>query len=191
MKKKKLSPLRFVVVLTVLGAMAVLFYFGGLSLLKTLYPLDYSDYVEFEAEENNLSPYFVYAVIECESGFDPKAVSHTGAVGLMQIMPDTFDWINMRTGMTFDFSQASEPAVSVKYGCYLYGYLLEKYEKEEVAVAAYHAGIGSVDKWLQDDRYSSDGKTLKDIPFPTTKKYVNKVIKTKNIYEKLYDRKDA
>ncbi len=191
MKKKKLSPLRFVVVLTVLGVMAVLFYFGGLSLLKTLYPLDYSDYVEFEAEENNLSPYFVYAVIECESGFDPKAVSHTGAVGLMQIMPDTFDWINMRTGMTFDFSEASEPAVSVKYGCYLYGYLLEKYEKEEVAVAAYHAGIGSVDKWLQDDRYSCDGKTLKDIPFPTTKKYVNKVIKTKNIYEKLYDRKDA
>ncbi len=191
MKKTKLSPLRFVAVLTVLAVTAALFYFGCLSLLKTLYPLDYSDYVEFEAEENNLSPYFVYAVIECESGFNPKAVSHTGAVGLMQIMPDTFDWINMKTGMTFDFSEASDPAVSVKYGCYLYGYLLEKYENEAVAVAAYHAGIGSVDKWLKDEKYSSDGKTLKDIPFPTTKKYVNKVIKTKNIYEKLYDRKGA
>ena len=64
--------------------------------------------------------------------------------------------------------------------------LMEKYESEELALAAYHAGTGNVDKWLKDSEYSDDGKTLKDIPFPSTKKYVTKVIETKKIYQKLY-----
>ena len=81
----------FVVLLSVI-------YFGALSLLKTLYPLKYEDYVEVYAKENNLSPAFVYAVIKCESNFDKDAVSSVGATGLMQIMPDTFDWINMKLG---------------------------------------------------------------------------------------------
>ena len=165
-------------------------YFGALSLLKTLYPLKYEEYVEVYAEENNLSPAFVYAVIKCESGFDKAAVSKVGATGLMQIMPDTFDWINMRLGRNAPYSMATDPETNIKYGCFLYGYLLSKYGRVQEALAAYHAGIGNTDKWLKDEAYSADGKTLHTIPFPTTNKYVKKVMLTENIYEKLYFRKE-
>lgn len=165
-------------------------YFGTLSLLKTLYPLKYEDYVEVYAKENNLSPSFVYAVIKCESNFDNEAVSNVGATGLMQIMPDTFDWINMKLGEDIPYSMATDPETNIKYGCYLYGYLLNKYGRVQEALAAYHAGTGNADKWLGDKAYSSDGKTLHTIPFPTTNKYVKRVVLTENIYEKLYLRKE-
>lgn len=183
MKKSKKIIALLAIVLVFLSIVA---YHGSKSLLKTLYPCEYSDIVESNAKDNNLSPWFVYAVIKCESDFVSDAVSHTGAVGLMQIMPDTFTWISGKLGEENNFDKASQPGVNIKYGCYLYGYLMEKYQNEETAVAAYHAGIGSVNKWLKDESYSSDGKTLHTIPFPTTAKYVKKVIETKNIYEKLY-----
>lgn len=181
MKIKKLIAL--IITLTIL-------YLGCISMLKILYPLEYEDYVEVYAKENNLSPAFVYAVIHCESGFDNKAVSHVGATGLMQIMPDTFAWIKTKTDYTEDYSQATDPETSIKFGCFLYGYLLEKYGRVQEALAAYHAGIGNADKWLKDERYSSDGETLHTIPFPTTDKYVKKVMLTEKIYQKLYFRKE-
>ena len=79
---------------------------------------------------------------------------------------------------------------NIKYGCYFYGILFEIYGNERTALAAYHAGMGNVKKWLKDERYSHAGKTLYDIPFDNTKKYVNKVIKTRNIYSKLYNGKE-
>ena len=165
-------------------------YFGALSLLKTLYPLSYEEYVEVYSKENNLSPAFVYAVIRCESGFDKEAVSNVGATGLMQIMPDTFDWINMKLGEDKPYSMATDPQTNIKDGCFLYGYLLSKYGRVQEALAAYHAGTGNVNKWLKDESCSADGKTLHTIPFPTTSKYVKKVLLTENIYEKLYFRKE-
>ncbi len=185
MKIKKLIAL-----ILVFAVLLSVIYFGTLSLLKTLYPLKYEDYVEVYAEQNNLSPSFVYAVIKCESGFDDTAVSSVGATGLMQIMPDTFSWINMRLNEDTPYSMATDPETNIKYGCYLYSYLLSKYSRVQEALAAYHAGNGNVDKWLKDERYSSDGETLHTIPFPTTSKYVKKVILTENIYEKLYFRKE-
>lgn len=182
---------KFIALILTVVTLVTVFYFGSVSVLKTLYPVKFADYVETYSAENNLSPFFVYAVIKCESGFDPEAVSYVGATGLMQIMPDTFQWINSRLGEKRDYSEAVVPEISVKYGCHLYGYLMNKYENEETALAAYHAGVGNADKWLKDERYSADGKALHTIPFPTTAKYVKKVIRTKNIYEKLYDRKDA
>lgn len=186
MKTKKLVAL-----MLILTVGSFVFYFGSISVLKTLYPVSFADYVETYSAENNLSPAFVYAVIECESGFDPEAVSYVGATGLMQIMPDTFQWISKRLGERRDYSEATVPEISVRYGCHLYGYLMNKYNNEETALAAYHAGTGNVDKWLEDERYSADGESLHTIPFSSTEKYVIKVMKTKNIYEKLYFRKDA
>lgn len=185
MKIKKLIAL--ILALTVILSAI---YFGAVSVLKILYPLKYEDYVEVYAAENNLSPAFVYAVINCESRFDNEAVSNVGATGLMQIMPDTFQWLSAKLGEDSDYSKATDPETNIKYGCYLYRYLLDKYGRVQEAVAAYHAGLGNVDKWLEDESYSSDGKTLHTIPFPTTNKYVKKVILTENIYEKLYFRKE-
>ncbi|MBO5937592.1 MAG: lytic transglycosylase domain-containing protein [Clostridia bacterium] len=181
---------KFIALLLASAVLLSVIYFGTLSLLKTLYPLKYEDYVEVYSKENNLSPAFVYAVIKCESDFDNEAVSSVGATGLMQIMPDTFDWINMKLDDDIPYSMATDPETNIKYGCYLYGYLLTRYGRVQEALTAYHAGNGNVDKWLRDEAYSSDGKTLHTIPFPTTNKYVKKVIMTENIYEKLYFRKE-
>ncbi len=187
MKIKNPLLLRIGLAFILLSFIALLLFFGSMSVLKSLYPLGYSDFVERYAKENNLSSSFVYAVIKCESNFQKDAVSNVGAKGLMQIMPDTFDWIKGKLKDEKNENEVFEPETNIKYGCYLYGYLTEKYESEAVAIAAYHAGMGNVNKWLKDEKYSKDGKSLKDIPFPTTKKYVSKVLETKKIYEKLYD----
>ena len=164
---------------------------AAVSILKVLYPREYAEIVETTADEYGISPAFVYAVIECESGFDKNAVSSVGARGLMQIMPETFFWLQSKTKQELSEDSLFEPETNIKYGCYLYSILFKEFGNEQVVVAAYHAGFGNVRKWLKDERYSSDGKTLKDIPFPSTGQYVNKVIKTRNIYEKLYYGKDA
>ena len=181
---------KFIALLLSLICILSVVYFGAVSALKTLYPLEYEDYVEVYARENNLSPEFIYAVIKCESGFDNEAVSNVGATGLMQIMPDTFVWISMKLGENAPYSMATDPETSIRYGCYYYRYLSESYGRVQEVLAAYHAGLGNVNKWLKDSRYSADGETLHTIPFPTTSKYVKKVMLTENIYQKLYFRKE-
>ncbi len=161
-------------------------FFGSVSILKTLYPCDYGDFVEKYAKENNLSEYFVYAVIECESGFDEKAVSYADARGLMQLTPDTFHWLQSKKGEKFSDEMLFDPETNIRYGCYFYSILMREYGNEATAAAAYHAGMGNVSKWLENKEYSRDGKNLYEIPFSNTKKYVDKVTKTKNIYSKLY-----
>lgn len=181
---------KFIALILTLLCLLPIIYFGSVSVLKTLYPLKYEDYVEVYASENNLSPAFVYAVIKCESGFDNEAVSNVGATGLMQIMPETFTWISMKLGEKATYSMATDPETSIRYGCYYYRYLSERYGRVQEVLASYHAGLGNVDKWLKDSRYSSDGKTLHTIPFSSTNKYVKKVMLTENIYKKLYFRKE-
>ena len=178
--------LRTFLAFLVLSVMAVLIFFGSRSALKTLYPLRYTEFVETYAEENNLSDSFVYAVIKCESSFNADAVSSVGARGLMQIMPDTFDWIKGRFKDIIEYDAMFNSEDNIRYGCHLYGYLMEKYHRESLSVAAYHAGPGNVDKWLKNKEYSEDGKSLSNIPYPSTRKYVTKVLETKKIYEKLY-----
>lgn len=186
MKIKHPLLLRIFLALIVLSIMSVLIFFSSKSMLKSLYPLRYTEFVEMYSEENNLSEDFVFAVIKCESSFQSDAVSSVGARGLMQIMPDTFDWIKGRLKDDIQYDDMFNAENNIQYGCHLYGYLMERYESEELAIAAYHAGMGNVDKWLKNDEYSEDGKSLSNIPFPSTRKYVAKVIETKKIYEKLY-----
>lgn len=186
-KPTKASPFKkfavfIVVILTLFGA---IFLASG-SILKSLYPLHYDEFVEVYAKENNLSPFFVYAVIKCESGFDKDAVSYADARGLMQLLPSSFLWLTKKTGESLPENMMLDPETSIKYGCYFYGILFKEFENEREALAAYHAGQGNVRKWLKNEKYSSDGKTLCEIPFGSTREYVHKVMTTKVIYEKIY-----
>ena len=183
-KAKKLTDL--LLLLIMVFSLLTVIYFGSVSILKTLYPRRYIDFVEIYSAENNLSEEFVYAVIECESGFDKNAVSYLDARGLMQIMPETFSWLQEKRGENLPEESIFEPETAIDYGCYFYGLLMEQFDDEATAVAAYHAGAASVESWLASTDYSADGKTLTDIPYPSTKKYVDKVMKVKNIYTKLY-----
>lgn len=187
MAKKRSRIFKSTVGILIAALLLVTAYFGSLSMLKTLYPLRYDEFVESYTEEYNLKKSFVYAVIKCESNFQKDAVSSVGAMGLMQIMPETFEWLQTKTGEELSEELLFDENTNIKYGCLFYELLLEKFKSKEAAIAAYHAGIGNVSKWLKNEKYSSDGVHLDEIPFASTKAYVERVIKTEQIYEKLYN----
>lgn len=151
----------------------------------TLYPMKYQQQVDRAAETYNLEKPLIYAVIRTESHFDPEAESHVGAVGLMQLMPESFEWLQGLRGQELDMSELNNPDVNIDYGCYLLRYFYDYYGSEETAVAAYNAGF-VVGDWLKDPNYSSDGKSLDAIPYGETERYVEKVMKAKKMYKKLY-----
>ena len=160
--------------------------FAVRSVLHSLYPLRYDEFVEMYTEQHGLEKSFVLAVIKCESGFDPNAVSRVGARGLMQLMPETFQWLQSKTKETLPDDALFQPETAVRYGCLMLEILLRQFPDPHTAVCAYHAGMGNVENWLRDPRYSDDGITLKAVPFPTTERYADKVLRTQKIYQLLY-----
>lgn len=157
----------------------------GDSLDRRKYPCEYGEFVEKYSVEYGVPEYVVYSCIKTESSFDPGAQSSKGARGLMQIMPDTFTWLctltkeNYETGMLFD------PETNIKYGTYYLSYLYLRYNDWETVYAAYNAGPGAVDGWLSDPECAKDGK-LTDIPYKETSRYVKKMTKAVEMYQKLY-----
>lgn len=179
-----------VVVLVLLGIGTKLAYdYCSEQFLLATHPMKYTEYVSEYAEEFDVPEMLVFAVIKTESGFRTDARSNLGARGLMQIMEDTFDWIKFRlddeSAVYDDMYSARE---NIRYGTYLLGYLLRYFDGQtEVAVAAYHAGVGEVSGWLGDSEYSDDGVTLKKIPISDTAHYVDKINNALAVYEKLYN----
>lgn len=176
----------------VLLALAVLLLaFGVRKYYEAAYPLEYTATVERYADSNGVSPSLVYAIIRTESHFDAEAVSHAGARGLMQLMEDTFVWAQELDTEGFekplDTIELFDPEINVCYGTRVLRWLLEELSVPETALAAYNAGIGRVREWLQDPRYSADGKTLHTIPFPETAAYVQRVLSAQKQYQTLYD----
>ncbi len=182
----------FILVIIVIGGILLfstnLFKGYKNKILSAFYPQKYSEYVSKYAAEYKVDEDLVYAVIRCESGFRPEVESSAGAVGLMQLMPETFYWLqNDKDGEVLYSSELlTDPGINIEYGIYYLSWLCEKYEEEETAVAAYNAGISNVDDWLSDKAYSLDGRTLSLIPFQETKEYVEKVEKTKETYQNIY-----
>lgn len=157
--------------------------------LKKLYPITYSEYVDKYSSEYNIDRNLVFSIIKAESSFNSKAVSPRKAKGLMQIMDSTGKWAaekikieNYETGMLL------QPDANIRIGCWYIARLLKQYNQDtELALAAYNAGSGNVSEWLNDVSISSDGKTLDRIPFEETKNYISRIKKFHNMYKKLYD----
>lgn len=133
-------------------------------------------------EKSGLPPSLVYAVIKAESGFREKALSAAGATGLMQLLPATAEFICRENGLEFSADRLTEGEYNVRIGCLYLGYLLGRFSAEETALAAYNAGEGTVREWLSDGRYSRDGIHLSSVPYPETKKYLEKVLKFREKY---------
>ncbi len=179
-KKKKSS--RPAVLFSVITVLLLAFLIAAVSKLgsRFTYPREFEQEVLTASREYGLDPDLVFAVIRTESHFEPKAVSHAGAEGLMQIMPVTAEWIAWRRGYTHEREKVFEPAYNIDMGCYLLSYLLDYYKNDLIlAVAAYNAGASSVDGWLEKSE-ASNGESL-DIPYAETKNYVEKVLDS---YEK-------
>ena len=185
--------------LIVIGVLIFAILFGFLFDLvltqveKLIYPCpeEYTAFVEKYSHEYGVPRELVWAVIKTESGFDSSAVSHKGAVGLMQMMPETFTWLtndilhdNHEVGMLYD------PETNIKYGTYYLSRLYGRFGSWDTALAAYNGGEGNVSDWLSDKKYSDDGVNLKidKIPdkFSETKNYVKKVNEYYKKYNELY-----
>ena len=186
--RRKRRALPVVIVCVILAAaLAVLGYFVYDRVERYTHPIKYEELVEKYSRQNGLDKYLVYAVIKTESGFDPGAVSNVGARGLMQIMEDTFDWVKFKLGdEDTRYLEMYDPDTNIRYGCWLLGYLYKEFGNVEAAMAAYHAGRGQVNEWLSDERYSSDGVHLDEIPISDTANYVQKIVRARDTYIKLY-----
>jgi soluble lytic murein transglycosylase len=143
------------------------------------YPLHYSTNVRVYASQDHLDPALLAAVIESESKFNATARSDAGAVGLMQLTPNTAKGIAQYTGGSrFRVSDLTNPDINMRYGAWYLGHLLARYHgNERLALAAYNAGEDNVDRWQREHV---------GIQFDETRDYVNKVERLKKIYRRTY-----
>lgn len=152
-----------------------------------IYPMQYTDLICRNAGEFGLEPAYVAAVILAESSYDPNAVSNVNAQGLMQIMPETGAWIAGKFGESYTEGCLFDPETNIRYGCWYLGFLMERYGGDKTcSSAAYHSGQGTVDKWLKDPAYSTDGKTLNVIGGDRADTYVERVLEYYEKYDELY-----
>jgi len=150
-------------------------------------PLAYSDVIREQAAEKNLDPALIAAVIYAETKFDPRP-SAAGAQGLMQLLPQTAEFLARRSGaVTFTLADLSTPAVNIAYGSYYLRYLLDHYNGQEMlAVAAYNGGETNVDRWVAEEQSVGRKLTIAEIPFPQTQAYVEKVLRAQKQYRQTY-----
>jgi soluble lytic murein transglycosylase len=156
--------------------------------LRTIYPLDYKETIVQYAKEYTLDPNLVATVIWAESDYDANAESNKGAVGLMQIMPDTGQWIAKKLKIK-NYSEESlkDPKTNIRLGCWYLNYLNNKFDGDlRNTLAAYNAGPGRVEGWLADKSISDDGETLKNIPYDETSNYVEKIERVYEVYKSVY-----
>ena len=175
-------------VLAFLLVAGAVLYFAKNAILQQLYPLPYYEIVMSESEKNDLDPALVYGMIRAESGFDPNAVSRADARGLMQMTPETFEWVQtmIPDSENLQVEDLFQPEVNIQCGCELLSLLLSHYENESTAICAYNAGMGNVTSWLENPEYSSDGVTLDVIPIGETREYLKRVTGNRDMYRELY-----
>ena len=155
---------------------------------RAVYPLKYEEAIRAAAHHNHLDPALVAAVIYAESRFDPSARSDHGAVGLMQVLPETAAQIARETGgVAFVPGDLEDPEVNVRYGTYYLRTVLDMFDGDKIAaIAAYNAGAGAVQEWV--DAAHAEGRELRlsDIPYPETRAYVRAVLEARRVYRETY-----
>ena len=139
--------------------------------LKSVYPRDFGEYVSASSKEFGVPEQVLFAVIKSESNFDANAVSKAGAIGLMQLLPSTFRWLSDDVlGERLDSALIYDPETNIKYGACMLARLFDYYGNWDTAFAAYNAGMGTVNGWLGDSRYSDGDGRLTNIPYDETRR---------------------
>ncbi len=151
------------------------------------YQLVYPNQIRQYAEEFALDPYLVAAVIHCESGNRADAVSPKGAIGLMQVMPQTGFWIAEKLDVQdFETDMLKQPDLNIRFGCWYLSFLSKRFDSDRrLMLAAYNAGHGKVEQWLADETIVQDGE-IKAFPYEETQNYVERVQRAYEKYKKLY-----
>ena len=186
MKNKQKSKLSKITWLLLLIFLATLLTFP--KWITYFYPKPYEEIVYSAAEEHKLDPYLVFAIIRVESKYQPNARSSVGAIGLMQIMPDTAKWIALQKDLgDFDIEDLNDPDTNIRLGSYYIANLLQEYQEMPTAIAAYNAGRGKVASWISEGVWTGSVEELDDIPFPETREYVKNVLKSYAAYRAIYE----
>lgn len=167
--------LAFVVVL--------LFCYLPPEIAEKVYQKKYVDEVERYSREFNVDPALVYSVIKVESNFDPYAESDVGAIGLMQIIEDSFDWVALKLQrQDLSFTDMYTPENSIMFGCYMLSFLYDRYGSVELTAAAYHSGMGTVDSWIEQGLVDPENVRVEDIKGANTSYYVKKILRAYSYY---------
>ena len=141
--------------------------------LRLRYPLEYAQIVRGHARNYGLEPQLLAAVIYTESKFDARARSRSGAIGLMQLLPETAKGIAARTGgRSFEVADLYDPEINVRYGSWYLRHLLAKYDGNlRKALSAYNGGQGNVDRGVE---------------YAETREYVRRVRELREVYARAY-----
>ena len=186
---KILKSKLFIIFLVIVVLLCFLAIFKD-KILKFIYPRTYNEIVSVYAEKYQVDSDLIFAVIKAESNFKSEAVSNKSAIGLMQIVEDTALEVARRNNIEIDYNNVKEELLdednNINIGTKYLSTLLERYQNVEVALAAYNAGIGTVDNWLEKEIIKKDGSDIENIPYKETNNYVRKILRDYKIYEKLY-----
>ena len=161
----------------IISAVLIVAVVGGFFAVTFLaFPIRYRDEVMAASARFDVDPVLVMSVIRAESRFRPDSVSSAGAVGLMQLMPATADYVAEKLGMELGSRDLFDPSINITLGVFYLRYLLDRFGDVRTAVAAYNAGEGNVAMWLKDD------PALSRIPFGETSRYVQRVFGAMGFY---------
>lgn len=169
-----------IVILLLLIVILFLSVFVG---LKFVYPHKYKDIVSNYSNKYDVDASLIHAVIWVESKYDKDAKSRVGALGLMQLMPSTAEWLSSQ--IDIKDKAILDPDYNIHLGVYYLSTLIKRFESTDLGIAAYNAGPSNVSAWLHNPKYSKDNN-LTYIPYKETREYLNKVNSTKKIYQRLY-----
>lgn len=185
MKRRKKNKLSIVIWLLIIAFLAIVLSFPQWIII--FYPEPHRDIVFTAADEHNIDPYLVFAIIRAESKYQTTAKSHVGARGLMQIMPETATWIAAQNHIEdFALEDLHDPGINIKFGSWYIANLMQEYEELPLAIAAYNAGRGTVKSWMEEGIWEGNPEELDKIPFPETRKYVENVLKNYTAYLAIY-----
>ncbi|MFN3197917.1 MAG: transglycosylase SLT domain-containing protein [Bradymonadia bacterium] len=146
--------------------------------------------VEHTAARYGLDPYFLWSLMTVESAYNPLAISHAGARGLMQVMPFTGRLVADRMGMrNFGPAMLLEPEVALELGGWYFNQLLTKFNGQlPLAIASYNAGPHRVAAWLKAKGHINMDEFVEEIPYPETRRYTKRVLQYLALYRRIYDR---
>ena len=157
--------------------------------MKQFYPQKYAEYVNQYAEQYGVDPLLIFAMIKIESNFNADAKSGSEARGLMQLMEETaVERSNIIDDSSIEAYDLYDPETNIKIGTSYLAYLIELYDGNIVlALTAYNAGLGNVEKWIKDGIIKADGSDIENIPYKETSNYVRKILRDYQIYLDLYE----
>lgn len=156
--------------------------------LRLFFPIRHASLIAEAARTYRLDPHLLAGLVRVESAFNPYARSPKGALGLMQLMPETANWIASQRGVPRpDPAELVKPRVNIDYGAWYFRVLLDDFHGDVIlALAAYNSGWGRVRGWLGAGAWSGRPDEIDQIPFPETRSYVRRVLATWKWYERLY-----